>query len=168
MTLVATAPPRTRRRVRPRAGSVLRSVALATAVVLLWPVSLGGLFGGIIVSGHSMEPTMERGDLVVVMRVREAQVGDVVVFRPQVAPHARVVHRIVGADGEQLELRGDNNDWSDPFDVTQDDVVGKVVMRLPQVGGALSSLTDARVWASLLLLGAGLWLWPRRAPDGAP
>lgn len=168
MTLVETTRPRTRRRVPARAGSVLRSLALTTAVVLLWPLSFGGLFGGVIVSGRSMEPTMEPGDLAVVIRVREAEVGDVIVFRPQVAPQARVVHRVVGEDGDQLELRGDNNDWDDPFDVTQDDVVGKVVMRLPEVGGALSFLADARVWASLLLIGVGLWLWPRRTPSETP
>lgn len=168
MTLVATARHRARRRAPSRTGGALRSLALATAVVLLWPLSLGGLFGGVIVSGHSMEPTMDPGDLVVVMRVREAQVGDVVVFRPQVAPQARVVHRVVGSDGDQLTLRGDNNDWDDPFKVDQDDVVGKMVMRLPQVGHALSVIADPRVWASLLLVGAGLWLLPRRTPDEAP
>lgn len=128
----------------------------------MWPLNLGGLFGGIVVSGHSMEPAYYPGDIAVVMRTAEVGVGDVAVFRPPVAPNARVVHRVVAVDGEHLELRGDNNDWSDPFDVVQDDVVGKVILRVPEVGGWLLPLAHPLVWVSLLLVGTGWWLWPRR------
>ena len=142
---------------------LLRWVALAIAVVLLWPPGLGGLFGGVIVSGHSMEPTLEPGDLAITMRTDRAEVGDVVVFQPGAEPRARVIHRVVGVDGETLQLRGDNNDWDDPFDVVQDDVMGKMILQVPHVGGWFAKLAEPPVWGSLLLVGRGWWLLSRRA-----
>lgn len=153
---------------RPRrhpARRIVQWLVLAAAVALLWPLSLGGLFGAIIVTGHSMEPTLEAGDIALVARTDQAREGDVVVIRPSINPDLRVIHRVVGVDGQELELRGDNNTWNDPFDVVQGDVEGKFVARVPQVGTWISHLTHPLVWASLLLLGAGWWLWPRRV-DG--
>ena len=164
MTLVDVPPARASRPGRSRAGRrVLRWTALAVGLVLVWPLSLGGLFGGVIVAGHSMEPTLEPGDLTVIVRTSEAEVGDVVVFRPNADPRAQVIHRVIDVDGDRLQLRGDNNDWIDPFEVVQDDVVGTMILRVPHVGGWFSQLADPRVWISLLLLGSGWWLMARRA-----
>lgn len=164
MTLVDAPPARASRPGSSRAvRRLLRWVALAIGVVLLWPPGLGGVFGGVIVAGHSMEPTLQPGDLAITVRADRAEVGDVVVFQPGTQPRARVIHRVVDVDGEHLQLRGDNNDWVDPFDVIQDDVMGKMVLRIPDVGGWVSKLAEPPVWASLLLVGSGWWLLSRRA-----
>lgn len=141
-------------------GSVLRGLAFLLVVALAWPITFGGLFGGVIVSGQSMEPTMIAGDLVLIRRTAEVDVGDVVVYRPEVQPNARVIHRIIDRDGPELVLQGDNNSWIDPFDVVVDDVEGIAIATVPRVGSWLSQLSNPLLWGSCLVLGAGWW-WIR-------
>lgn len=149
------------------AGSVLRGLAFLIAVALAWPITFGGMFGGVVVSGQSMEPTMYAGDLVLVRRAAEVEVGDVVVYRPQAQPAARVIHRIVDRDGPELVLQGDNNSWIDPFDVVVDDVEGIAFATVPKVGGWLSQLANPLLWGSCLVLGAGWWWVRSRKEDEA-
>lgn len=146
---------------------MLKWLAIALAVAVVWPIEAGGLVGGVVVSGHSMEPTLMPGDLVVVKRVDEAEVGDIVVYRPPTEPAARVVHRVVERDGDALELQGDNNDWRDPFAVSQDDVIGEVLWHAPKLGGMARWLGEPQVWLSLLLLGSGWLLLNRRREERA-
>lgn len=146
-----------------RIGMALRRLAVVAVVAIVWPLPLGGMFGAVIVSGHSMEPTLMPGDLIVVKRIEDASVGDVVVYRPPTEPRARVVHRVVERDGTTLELQGDNNHWRDPFDVDQEDVVAEVQWRIPRIGGYLFKLANPIVGFSLLLVGTGWWLATRRS-----
>ncbi len=155
------------RRPRSRAASVaLRLLLLVVAVALLWPIGAGGMFGGVVVSGRSMEPTLASGDLALVKRTDHVQLGDVVVYQLPADPSASVVRRVVGQDGPVLKLQGDRQGGADAFAVVQDDVVGTVVGHVPRLGGWLTQLPEPRVWAALLLIGTVWWLLPRRSKVG--
>ena len=60
---------------------------------------LGGPASYVIVSGHSMEPTLYTGDLVVVHQRDEYSVGDMVAF--EIEGGSQVIHRIVGGSAAE-------------------------------------------------------------------
>lgn len=153
-----------------RLQSVVRSVLgwalLAAALWLVWPSTLGGCTTLTVVSGHSMEPTYYTGDLVI-SRCGAPKVGDVVVYRPEeVGGSARIIHRIVGGNGTTgWTMKGDNNDFVDPFVPKNADVVGVALVHVPEVGRVSVVLLNPWVWAALILAAAVLLIWPSSEQD---
>lgn len=141
------------------AGSAVLWALLVAGGVLLWPTNLGGCTSLTVVSGHSMEPTYYTGDLVLA-RCGTPQVGDVVVYTPEGYGGARIIHRITGGDGDGWVLQGDNNPEVDPFAPTDADVIGVARVHVPAVGRAGLLMTNPWVWASLVVVGLGLLVWP--------
>lgn len=148
------------RRVRATASWAL-FVAL---VVLLWPVGLGGCTSFTVVSGHSMEPTYLTGD-VVMARCGEPRVGDVVIYKPAELAGQRIIHRVIGGGPDGWHLRGDNNDFVDPFTPTSDEVVGIAQAHLPRIGVVVAWADDPLVWLSVLVLALALLAWPSGRDD---
>ena len=91
------------------------------------------------VESGSMEPTLYRGDLVVVRGVipESLQVGDIIIFQSSMSD-VPVVHRIVDishSGGElQFTTKGDNNLTADPSLVPASDVLAKVVGSIRYLG----------------------------------
>lgn len=92
-----------------RRGVTLPRVLAALLVVLLvggwwaWlrPSPLGGPLTLVTVSGTSMQPTFDSGDLAVVYERDRYEMGDVVAYRvrrPDGHPGGVVIHRIIGGD----------------------------------------------------------------------
>ena len=110
----------------------------AAAITAVWIV-LGstGVLGFYVfaVGSGSMEPVLKPGDLVIVRKacLDSIGVGDIVAYR---SPEngVVVVHRVVAVDGDALVTKGDANSEPDPFRVTGDMVLGKVVARVPLLG----------------------------------
>ncbi|GGC05298.1 S24/S26 family peptidase [Cellulomonas carbonis] len=154
------------RRLLGRAGDVVWVVAALVVGWFLWPSSLGGCTTLTIVSGRSMEPTYVTGDLVVA-RCGQPEVGDVVVYTPPGTGGARVIHRIVDGDPGAWVLQGDNNDFLDPWEPTDADVLGRAVLHLPGVGTAGAVLLSPLAWVSLLVVALAVLVWPDREADPA-
>jgi signal peptidase I len=157
------------RRLLGRLSNLLWMVAALAGGVLLWPSSLGGCTTLTIVSGHSMEPTYYTGDLVV-SRCGPVEVGDVIVYTPVDVGGARVIHRIVGGSSEDgWVVQGDNNGWVDPWEPTDDQILGSSVLHLPKVGLFASVLLSPLLWISLLVLALAVVVWPGKdAEDETP
>ncbi len=114
----------------------LSSVILVVLLVIAWAVLAPAQFGGqtayVIISGNSMWPTLDWDDLVVLRQASAYQVNDIVAYRdPQVGP---VIHRIIQKEGDRFVFQGDHNDFIDPYHPTQDELIGKLWVRLPVVG----------------------------------
>jgi signal peptidase len=140
-------------------------VVLAAVAWLLWPTSLGGGTTFILVSGHSMEPLYQPGDLLVA-RSGNPEVGDNIVYNPTGYGNAQVVHQIVGGNGVTgWDVKGINNSWHDPWTPTNDDVVGIVHLHVPRLGVVTDVLLSPILWASVLALALGLLLWPTSHSD---
>lgn len=152
------------RRALSAALTVLIYLAGAAGAWFLWPTSLGGCTTLTIVSGHSMEPTLRTGDLVVA-RCGQAKVGDIVVYNPPGMPHSRIIHRVIGGDGAGWTMRGDNNAWNDPFTPTSDNVLGIDRLRVPGIGLVGRFLVNPWIWVSVLVLAFALLVWPGRSTD---
>ena len=124
------------------AGSVLRRTRVAAAVLavaafvalqLPWsPIRT------VVVTGPSMQPTMDGGDIAVTVRRATYRAGDVVAFRIAAGdPGAGklVIHRIVGGDGTNgYVMRGDNREGVDPWRPRRGDVVGEAALLVPRLG----------------------------------
>jgi nickel-type superoxide dismutase maturation protease len=60
------------------------------------------------VTGHSMEPTLEPGDRLLLLKTRRVRAGDLVVLPDPRVPARMVVKRVVLASAGGLTVRGDN------------------------------------------------------------
>lgn len=153
------------RRVWRAVGSAAFWVGVVAVAWLLWPTSLGGCTTLTIVSGESMEPTYYTGDLVVA-RCGTPAVGDVVVYQPPELGGGRIIHRLVGGDGQTgWEVQGDNNTWIDPFTPTDEDVLGIAGLHVPKLGMFTTVLATPYVWVSLIVIAIAILVWPRDEDD---
>ncbi len=159
---------RQRGRLRSALGWLLTAGIVGVLVWFGWPTTLGGCTTLTIVSGHSMEPTYHTGDLVV-SRCGEPQVGDVVVYTPPGLEDGRVIHRVIGGTAaEGWEIQGDNNSFVDPWRPGPSDVVGIARLHVPGLGRVAAILLDPWAWASIIVVAAGVLLWPStRAVEAA-
>lgn len=114
-----------------------------------------------IISG-SMEPTYYRGDLIIMKKVKasEVRVGDVIVFKSPLNPRTLILHRVVGIkfiDGKYFFLtKGDNPRTNLNIDVwgwvPENNLIGKLVYRVPALGTIAEILSNNYVRYSLIIL----------------
>jgi signal peptidase len=153
------------------AGLLLTAGLLLGWFFVLRPTALGGPAGYALVTGPSMEPTFQTGDLVITQRADAYAMGDIVLFRVK---RALVIHRIVGGDPISGYLtRGDNNTVDDGFRPTLESIDGKAWIRLPGVGQAVALIRQPLplaictwVLASVVLMRR--WSKPRSSAPARP
>ena len=140
-------------------GNILSAIAFAVLSLLCLAfvaIRLSGL-GTFIVTGGSMEPSIQKGSLVLVqpMSPSEVTVGDVITFQQydQMTTH-RVTNVATTALGPVFTTRGDANVIADPEDKTFAGQVGVVRVALP-LAGYLTSSVQA-YWRLLLTLIAAI------------
>ena len=112
---------------------------IASYVVILLVVLIAAQHLNVVVSG-SMEPAFYRGDIVLIQKtnflgiqefnVDDIQKGDVVVYDAKWYDQP-VIHRvidIVDINGSTMyKIKGDNNNKTDPYYVTPEQIQSKVV-----------------------------------------
>lgn len=94
---------------------------------------LPSVFGYSVVSvlSGSMEPEFSPGDMLVIRRQQEYQVGNVVTYEHQ---GSFITHRIVEADGDRWLTKGDANNAVDERPVAETEIYGEVCVVLPGLG----------------------------------
>ena len=103
-------------------------VALVLALVVrYWLLPVLG-YSVASVEGQSMEPTLRSGDLLLLRRDLNPEVGDIVVYEK--SPGILIVHRIVKV-GDEIVTKGDNNRAPDPV-FEKEKIVGKVILVIPR------------------------------------
>lgn len=156
-----------------RLRSLATSILFLGLLALLWPTSLGGRVDYVMVSGTSMEPGMHTGDLVVLRRTGDYEVGDVVSFVvPAGEPGAgiQVIHRIVEGDSSgRFTLQGDNKADMDRWRPTRSDIVGERYLLVPDGGRVLLLLQRPLVLSAVAAAVTFGWvLRPRSASSRRP
>lgn len=121
-------------------------------------------FGLYTIISPSMEPKIKVYDVVVDMNVfneDDIKVGDVITFisNSNVSKGLTVTHRVVevinNTDGTKAYLtKGDNNQKSDQSPVRHQDVLGKVLFKIPQLGRVQFLIADKFGWIIIILLPA--------------
>jgi signal peptidase I len=120
------------------AGTAVFAVSVVAWALFFRPAALGGPATYLIVSGHSMEPALHAGDLVVARRQDTYRRGDVIAYhimKNQAGAGALVIHRIVGGSSRDgYVTRGDNRSYRDPWRPRPVDIAGKMSLRVPRLG----------------------------------
>jgi signal peptidase I len=112
-----------------RVVNVLLDVAIVVAILLVSISLLNDFDIALPVEGISMLPTIHTGDLAIVLptTLQSLHVGDIVVYRYGTE---MIIHRVVSthfnAVVPYVTVKGDNNPFPDPAQVTQSALVGKV------------------------------------------
>ncbi len=148
-------------------STVFGAIAWVVILVLLFLVTSGiyqhflsskpysGFFGigyAVVVSG-SMEPNIKVNDLILYQDHdrEDYNVGDPIVYVRDAGTDNEmlITHRIIEISGNDLVTRGDANRISDD-PITFDDVVGRVVFRVPYIGVAVGFVkTPVGMWVAL-------------------
>ncbi|MBT5775412.1 MAG: hypothetical protein HOH95_13680 [Dehalococcoidia bacterium] len=141
--------------------------ALLAFALLLWllftPASLGGPFSYVLITGDSMSPAVDDGDIVLLRRAPDYDVGQIVAYRhPELGV---VVHRIAEELGASFVVKGDNRNIADRHQPTRDEVIGANVGTIGGAGSVLRALQSPRN-AVILIVGAiGLGMVTRTPDD---
>lgn len=94
-----------------------------------------------IVKSGSMEPSIKTGSIVVIKPGTEYKVGEIITFGKDNQKNIPTSHRIEAVrmvQGKMLyTTKGDANNASDPKEVSQNEIIGKVVFRVPYLGYVL-------------------------------
>lgn len=149
-----------RARHKARLRAIFAIVTLAVAFVwwlTIAPQAIGGPLTYAIVSGESMEPDLQDGDLFVARAQPDYAVGDSIVYTVY---GGYVVHEILEQVALGYKTQGINNPYPDSWIVRNENVLGKQVAIVPGVGTTLVFLRAnplalgfaAATLAALLLL----------------
>ncbi len=104
-----------------------------------------------------MEPEFTTGDLVVIRKSDTPQLGDIFAYEsPSIGP---VIHRIVDQEGERFIFKGDNNDWTDSYQPTQEDLIGEALFNIPRVGSYVAWLRQPIIIAILTAILGGFLMF---------
>ena len=153
-----------------RTGELVAFAALAAVLFLTWPQSLGGRVAYIMVSGHSMEPTMHLGDLVVLREQPAYRVGEIVAYHVpdgEVGAGAIVIHRIVAGNAQKgFTTRGDNNSYRDAWHPHTTNILGARWTVLPGAANVFTRLRSPFALATFSAILTALVAYELLKPRG--
>lgn len=138
---------------------ILIALILAYGIYDTVGLALGTDIPVVAVTSGSMEPELQRGDLIVVrgQSFDEITEGDIIVFQPEYT-QVPIIHRVIDRTGTTLETKGDDNVNQVTFcvqggtaypttgscssgelvnvekNITRDQVLGTAFFRIPAVG----------------------------------
>jgi signal peptidase I len=143
------------RRILSRAAGLCVLAAILLGGVITVATATGQI-AYVATHGVSMEPQLQRGDLAVVRPAASYEVGDIVAYRSELLDTV-VLHRIVASDGDRYTFKGDNNDWLDKDQPTETDLIGTLLVQVPQGGHILGWVSDRLpvLLAAIFVLGGG-------------
>lgn len=107
----------------------------------------------------SMEPNIKIGDLIIVKLTKNINEGDVIVYEDE--NKAVICHRLIKKDKEKLITKGDNNNSEDD-PIYIEDVIGKVIKRIPKIGFVQKNLKNSKIFSLIIILIAISAIIPNR------
>lgn len=118
-----------------------------------FPTVLGYAF--LQVDSGSMAPAIQTGDAIIIHKERAYEEGDIITFYQE---ELYITHRIVKKQDTQFTTKGDANNASDPVQVDQEEIYGKVAQVVPKGGIILRALHDPLVITGVAMSAGALWL----------
>jgi len=116
---------------------LFNGISIFKRVVLKEPLPLVMGFGNAVIISGSMEPNINIGDMVIVRRQNDYEVGDIVAYRS----NTPITHRIVEKTPGGYHTQGDANNAPDP-EIEKSRVIGKVVAVIPKIGNVIFFLQE--------------------------
>ena len=154
----------------------VRRLATASVVVMIVGVTvIAGIswhqgYRLYILHTGSMSPTLRSGDVVLDAPSPQAvHAGELVTFAFHSGPDSVVTHRVASTANGVVRTKGDANRTVDPWTLHLSQIVGTVVVRLPDAGYALVFLKQPTGLAAILTVSIGLaLLWQLFFPGEVP
>ncbi len=147
-------------------------ILLVIALIVVLPALSPEISSFSAVTGTSMDPTLRQGDLIYYEKVPASSIetGDIIVFslpglseKHSTVP-SLVTHRVIEVRGEApliYRTRGDNNPAVDPWELSSDDIRGRVNLSISYLGFLVIFFksTPGLVLLALMLLVSTLCLF---------
>ena len=150
------------RRPRRAATAAWFVLCAGSAAALTWAWLAGVRLD--VVESESMAPTLHRNSLAVIAPVRssDVEVGDVVSYRDATRGGRNMLHRVAEVhrvNGSTLfETRGDANNVSDSWLVSERHVDGRLVWRMRRLGAVVRALRPSAARLPLVIVPLGLFV----------
>lgn len=113
------------------------------------------IYKAYIISTESMYPAINKGDAIIIKKINEddIKVGDVVTFK---VDEEIITHRIVGIENNGKEnvyiTKGDNNNVTDDFVISFEDIEGKQILKIPYLGNIVEGLKNGIIIILVVLI----------------
>ena len=119
-------------------------------------------YSSLMVATGSMSGTIEEGDLIIIRDTDDYKIGDIVTFF-QDGDDIPTTHRIIYIDDEgKWVTRGDANNSYDKRSITNDEIIGEVVLVIPYVGTFIDWAVEGGgliyIVGIFLILGLGIYI----------
>lgn len=112
---------------------IVIAFVVAFSVYQILAVATGTGMPIVSVVSDSMLPVLHRGDLLLVIKDNDPQIGNIDIY-DSASSSFTIVHRIVKIENGQYTFKGDNNPVPDRLTVSKSQIKGKVVFALPLLG----------------------------------
>lgn len=119
------------------------------------------IYKAYVITTNSMEPELKKDDVVVIKKEKADNLkqGDIVTFKQN---GETITHRIVQIDdiedGKLYITKGDNNNVQDEQGLRFDQIEGKLVIKIPQLGKMVASFKNGIIIVLVLLISAIIYL----------
>ncbi len=119
------------------------------------------IYKAYVITTNSMEPELKKDDVVVIKKAKADNLkqGDIVTFKQN---GETITHRIVQIDdiedGKLYITKGDNNNVQDEQGLRFDQIEGKLVIKIPQLGKMVASFKNGIIIVLALLISAIIYL----------
>lgn len=116
---------------------IIAFIGIIAILLIVSAFPITGNYKVMMVLSGSMEPEIGKGSLVVSKPSDNYKIGDVITFQFKMAEesttHRIVEMRVVGGKAKYI-TKGDANNASDTREVSQEDIIGKVLIDIPYLG----------------------------------
>lgn len=119
------------------------------------------IYKAYVITTNSMEPELKKDDVVVIKKAKvdNLKQGDIITFKQN---GETITHRIVQIDdiedGKLYITKGDNNNVQDEQGLRFDQIEGKLVIKIPQLGKMVASFKNGIIIVLVLLISAIIYL----------
>lgn len=119
------------------------------------------IYKAYVITTNSMEPELKKDDVVVIKKANADNLkqGDIITFKQN---GETITHRIVQIDdiedGKLYITKGDNNNVQDEQGLRFDQIEGKLVIKIPQLGKMVASFKNGIIIVLVLLISAIIYL----------
>ena len=151
---------------RKRTKQIVKKLLFVIIIILLYNIFLitkstldktdaKSMFGyrAYVITTNSMEPTINVGDIIIVSGIEKDKIktDKIVTFEQN---NQIITHRIVGIEetekGSKYVTKGDNNLTKDTEEISYEQILGTIVLKIPRIGNIILLLED-KIYIILLL-----------------
>jgi len=133
-------------------------IVLIIVFFLISILPIPGGFKSYVVLTGSMQPTIKTGSMIIVKPSEQYKIGDIVTFGPYSKVKPPVTHRIVDTRVQNGQIfyntKGDANNSPDSREISNKDIIGKLRVKIPYVGYAVSAAKKPVGFAILIIIPA--------------